>query len=642
MTNTRDHVTILNVDDYEPGRYQRSRVLRSAGFVVLEAGSGREALDLTRTARPDLVVLDVNLPDMSGFDVCRAIKSDPELGRTLVLHLSASSVSPDSRVRGLVGGADSFLAEPIEPDELIANVGALLRLRRAEDELRRTNVMLQAIVSSSPLAIVAMERDGTVRQWNPAAERMFGWAEADVVGRSLPIVPPHDRAAFDSWVRRAADGEMPSGLEATPTRRDGSPIDVSISLAPLRDELRRIDGVLALVEDITTRKRIERDVARLYQEAREANRTKDEFLATLSHELRTPLNAMLGWVRLARSGDLPAARQAHALEVIERNTLVQVRLIEDILDVSRIVSGKLRLRSESVHLAEVVQAAADAVRPTAAAAGVALHVEVETAPRGNPLTTMGDPQRLQQVIVNLLSNGVKFTGAGGRVDLTLRRVNERAEIAVRDTGAGIDEALLPFVFDRFRQGDSSTARVHGGLGLGLAIAHHLVEAHGGSISAVSAGSGRGSTFLITLPLAPAAQPAAAADAHAGPVAMNGLRVLIVEDDADSRRLMEALLSARGAHAFTASSAGEALRVLAAERVDVLVADIGLPRTDGFALLDSVRAMPGLSRLPAVAVTGFVSEEDRLRVTTAGYGAHVPKPFDPDVLVRTILQVARDV
>jgi PAS domain S-box-containing protein len=642
MTHARDHVTVLNVDDYEPGRYQRSRVLRSAGFVVLEAGSGGEALELARTARPDLVVLDVNLPDMSGFDVCRTIKSDPDLEGMLVLHLSASSVSPDSKVRGLVGGADSFLAEPIEPDELIANVRALLRLRRAEDDLRRTNVMLQAIVSSSPLAIVAMERDGTVRQWNPAAERMFGWAEGDVLGRRLPIVPQHEQAAFESWVRRAGAGEMPSGLEVTPIRRDGTPVDVSLSLAPLRDEHRRVDGVLALIEDITTRKRIERDVARLFQEAREANRTKDEFLATLSHELRTPLNAMLGWVRLARSGDLPAGRQAHALEVIERNTLAQVRLIEDILDVSRIVSGKLRLRSEPVRLAEVVEAAADAVRPAAATAGVILHVYVEPVSDGQPLTTLGDPQRLQQVIVNLLSNGVKFTRSGGRVDVTMRRVHERAEIAVRDTGAGIDAALLPFVFDRFRQGDSSTARVHGGLGLGLAIAHHLVEAHGGTISAESAGPGNGSTFVVTLPLALAAGAAVAADTHAGRVAMGGLRVLIVEDDADSRQLLEALLSARGAHVLAASSTAKALRVLAAERVDVLVADIGLPRADGFTLLDRVRAMPGLSRLPAVAVTGFASEEDRLRVTAAGYAAHVPKPFDADVLVRTIVQVAQDV
>jgi PAS domain S-box-containing protein len=642
MTREPEQTTILNVDDYEPGRYQRSRILRSAGFVVLEAGSGREALDITRAARPHILVLDVNLPDMSGLDVCRAIKSDPDLDHTLVLHLSASSVTPQNKIEGLAGGADSYLAEPIDPEELIANVQALLRLKRAEEQLRRTNVTLQAIVTSSPLAIIAVDLGGLVRQWNAAAERMFGWTEAEVVGRRIAVVPAGEEAAFDGRLRRAAAGEVASGFEARPVRRDGSEIDVSISLAPLRGEHRRIDGVLAIVEEITGRKRIEREVARLYQEAQEANRTKDEFLATLSHELRTPLNAILGWVRLLRSGELPEARRAHAVEVIERNTVAQVRLIEDILDVSRIVSGKLRLRSEPVDLAHAIETAADAIRPSAELAGVSLHVSIDgSAPS---FTTIGDPQRLQQVVMNLLSNAVKFTPSGGRVDVQLRRVQERIEVVVHDTGVGIDPALLPFVFERFRQGDSSTARAHGGLGLGLAIARHLVEAHGGRVSASSAGAGQGSTFTLTLPLVPVAavQGHAVADDLAAPVSLQALRVLIVEDDADSRALMEAVLAARGAVVHAAPSTAQALQVLERHALDIIVADIGLPHADGFTLLQRVREIPALAHLPAVAVTGFASEEDRLRVTAAGYAAHVPKPFDPEALVRTIARVAQRV
>jgi PAS domain S-box-containing protein len=640
MTRVTDQITVLNVDDYEPGRYSRSRVLRNAGFAVVEAGTGGEALRVVRSARPHLVLLDVNLPDMSGLEVCRQIKSDPELEQTLVLHVSATSVTTDSKVRALIAGADSYLAEPVDPDELVANVNALLRLKRAEEQLRQTNATLQAIVSSTPVAIVTLDHDGVVRRWNVAAETIFGWSADEVLGRSLPIAPDEAPAFAESLSRAASDG-VSSSFDALVRRRDGTAIDVLVSVAPLRDGRGQIDGVLAVVDDISERKRSEREVARLYAESQAANRSKDEFLATLSHELRTPLNAMLGWVRLLRTGSLPEARRKHALEVVERNTLAQMRLIEDILDVSRIVSGKLQLRSQPVDLAHIVESAADTIRPTAEAAGIQLRVRIESPSGSDALRTAGDLQRIHQVVSNLLSNALKFTPPGGRIDVTLRRVQDSGEITVRDSGVGIDPALLPFVFDRFRQGDSGTARAHGGLGLGLAIVRHLVQAHGGHVTAASAGPGQGSTFIAAFPIVPVpvqSDPSAELSAP-GWMSLAGLSVLVVEDDADSRTLIETLLLARGADVTTAGSAEQALRVLGERVFDVLVADIGLPVVDGFNLLRSVRSIAALEDLPAIAVTGFASEEDRLRVTAAGYAAHLPKPVDADALATTIARLA---
>ena len=640
MPQVTDQITLLNVDDYEPGRYSRSRVLRNAGFAVVEAGTGDEALRMVRLAKPQLVLLDVNLPDMSGLEVCRRIKADPDLEQTLVLHVSATSVTTDSKVRALIAGADSYLAEPVDPEELIANVNALLRLKRAEEQLRQMNATLQAIVSSTPVAIVTLDHDGLVRRWNVAAERIFGWSADEVLGHRLPIAPADGAPAFAASLGCAATDGVSSSFDALVRRRDGTAIDVLVSVAPLRDGRGRIDGVLAVVDDITERKRSEREIARLYAESQAANRSKDEFLATLSHELRTPLNAMLGWVRLLRTGSLPELRSAHALEVVERNTLAQMRLIEDILDVSRIVSGKLQLRSQSVDLAQIVESAAETIRPTAEAAGIQLHVRIEPQSGSDALRTAGDLQRIHQVVSNLLSNALKFTPAGGRIDVTVRRLQDSGEIAVRDSGAGIDPALLPFVFDRFRQGDSSTARVHGGLGLGLAIVRHLVQAHGGHVTAASAGPGQGSTFTVAFPIVPVpvSPEPSAEDALTGLRSFEGLSVLVVEDDADSRSLIETLLLARGADVTTSGSAEQALRVLAERPVDVLVADIGLPVVDGFDLLRAVRSIASLENLPAIAVTGFASEEDRLRATAAGYAAHLPKPVDADVLAGTIARV----
>jgi PAS domain S-box-containing protein len=496
VMTAQQQATILNVEDYAPGRYSRSRILKSAGFDVIEATTGSEALHLVRTRRPHLVLLDVNLPDITGFDVCRQIKEDPATAHVLVLQMSATSVTLDSKLTGLAAGSDGYLTEPIAPEELVANVNALLRLKRAEEAVREANATLRAVVEALPLAVIAIDAKGHVMRWSPAAEHMFGWHEEDVLGRPLPLVPAQQEEEFRSRVSMTLAGHLETGFETERLRRDGTLVSVSVSTAPLRDAAGEITGALAIIEDITERKRAERELVRLYAEANHAGRVKDEFLATLSHELRTPMNALSVWVHLLRRGEVPPDRIKYALEVIERNTTAQVRLIKDILDVSRIVSGKLRLQMRIVDLAKVVHAAIEMVRPAAVDRNITLSAGVPGS-----VTVRGDAQRLQQVVTNLLSNAVKFTPSGGRVELGLHVRDSTAVLEVADSGAGIDPQFLPHVFERFTQADSTTSRSHGGLGLGLAIVRYLVEAHHGSVAAESPGVGRGSTFRVALPLA---------------------------------------------------------------------------------------------------------------------------------------------
>ena len=628
---------IINVDDYQPGRYMRSRLLRSAGFEVHEAGSGEEALAIVRRIQPQLVVLDVNLPDISGLEVCRRIKADPATANIAVLHVSATSVGTEAKVEGLRGGSDGYLVEPVEPDELLATIDALLRLKRTEQALRESNATLNALVESSPLAVVVTDMDGRVVRWNPAAERIFGWTAEEALGRPLPFVPPHRRDELRSNLAHVLAGRAIIGREAERVRRDGSPITISISTAPLRDQHGTVVGVVGLAEDITERKRTAQELARLYDEVSRAARAKDEFLATLSHELRTPLNAMLGWVRLLRRGQVPEDRVPYALEVVERNTLAQLRLIEDILDVSRIVSGKLRLHLERLDLLQVVSAAVEAQRPSAEARALALEIDLPD----EQLCVEGDFERLLQVVSNLIANAVKFTPHGGRVSIALERRGADAVLRVADTGIGIDPEFLPHVFERFRQADSAASRRHGGLGLGLAITRHIVEAHGGTIAAHSPGPDRGSTFEVTVPLQEQRDllPSIDRGGQAMPSDLTGTRVLVVDDEADARDLLRQVLSLEGAAVRTASSVTEAEHLIGTFRPQALVADIGMPDEDGYALMRRLRDAPATRQLFAVAVSGYASEDDRVQARLAGFDEHLSKPVDAERLVALIARGA---
>jgi len=415
-----------------------------------------------------------------------------------------------------------------------------------------------------------------------------------------------------------------------------------------------IDHVMVLVQDITERKRAEAERERYLaqaetarRQAEEASRAKDVFLATVSHELRTPLTPILAWSRLLREGRLGAEKTTAGLAAVERSARAQARLIDDLLDVSRLGARDWRVALRPMDLAPVVRAAVEVVRPAADAKGVAL----ETALPPLAVPVQGDPERLQQVVWNLVSNAVKFTPRGGRVRIALERVDDRARLTVRDTGEGISPDFLPYVFERFRQADSSGTRRHGGLGLGLAIVRGLVERHGGSVRAESAGTEQGAVFTVELPLlASVAEEAArvqpgrqvtTAEPDAAPGApLGGLRVLVVDDDPDSNAVVSALLVSCGAEVQTAVSAPDALEVAGRWQPDVVVSDIAMPGEDGCTLLRQLRARGGpLGRVPAVALTAYAGMNDRRRVFAAGFQAHVVKPFDPAQLAAAVENAA---
>jgi len=513
---------------------------------------------------------------------------------------------------------------------------------------------LTALVRSSDEAIVSKDLNGIIRTWNPAAEKMFGYTAAEAVGRHITlIIPPERRHEEDDVLERIRRG-MADHFETVRIRKDGTMVDISLTVSPVRSTAGEIIGASKIARDISDRKRAEEELrlslAReraAREEAEGASRAKDEFLAVLSHELRTPLNAVYGWANILKSGEVDEATAARGLDAIVRNSNAQVQLIDDLLDVSRIVSGKMRLDVQKVDLDLVVKAALDSMSPAAAAKSIRLHTVLD--PRAGPIT--GDPNRLQQVVWNLVSNAVKFTPRGGQIQIHLQRIDSHVELVVSDTGQGIGPELLPFLFERFRQGDSSTTRQHEGLGLGLALVKYLTELHGGTVSAYSLGAGKGATFTVKLPLTivqaapetePGERPTAArtARALAGP-RLDGLRILVVDDDQDSLDLASAILSGAGAVVTTSRSAAEALELVRHGRPDVLISDIEMPGEDGYALIRKVRGLDRSSggATPAVALTAYGRVEDRLRTISAGYSMHVPKPVQPVELTTIVASLA---
>jgi PAS domain S-box-containing protein len=633
-------VVVLNVDDYEPNRYARTQTLRRAGFEVHEAATGNEALRVAMSHNPAVVLLDVNLPDMDGFEVCRRLKTEPRTAMIAVLHLSATFVNPGHRALGLEGGADGYLTEPVEPPVLIATINALLRMRRAEERARQLAQQWQATFDAIRDGVAVLNTAGTVLQCNEAFLRIFGRAGTEVAGTTVTQL----------WgARPSTEPEQPFMRLLLSCRRETGTMSFrdrwyDVTADPVVDEEAALIGCVHIVHDVTERQHAEEERASLLAaeqaaraEAEAANRAKDEFLATVSHELRAPLTAMLGWTRMLRSRMLDETASQHALETIERNVAIQTRLIEDLLDVSRIITGRLRLDVRAVDLNAIIREALDAVLPAAEAK--AIHVEAVLEPAAARF--LGDPARLQQVVWNLVSNAVKFTATGGRVEVRLEIDGTEARITVTDTGQGISPEFLPHVFERFRQAESSSGRVHGGLGLGLAIVRHLVELHGGTVRAASSGIGRGSTFSVTLPcraMEPAA-PSAPARTPALPT-LEGIRVLVVDDDADARDLLGMVLTQARADVVTVASSREALALLEEAPPDVIVSDIGLPEENGYDLIRRVRALAAKNggEIPAIALTGHARTEDQGRALAAGYQVHVAKPVEPAALISAIASV----
>jgi len=531
MSEARELVLIA--DDNETGRYNKVRILARAGYDVIEAADGLMSLRLVAERAPRVAILDVKMPGLDGWEVCRRIKADPGTASTMVLQTSATYVSDADTVRALEGGADASIIEPIEPSVLVATVRSLLRVRAAEDSLRG-----------------ALQREQIARAAAEAARKSF---------------------------------------EA-------------------------------------------------------ANRSKDDFLAILSHELRSPLGTVLSWVSLLRDDPDDGAQRARGLDVIERNVRLQMKLIDDLLDVSRIVSGKLLLDTGLVALSPVVSAAVQNIRAAAEAKGI----RVETVVDETVGTVRGDATRLQQVVWNLLSNAVKFTPRDGTVRVSVRSLPAGAEIEVADTGKGIAPESLSRIFERFHQADPSTTRSEGGLGLGLAIVRHIVELHGGTVEAKSPGLGGGTTVLVRLPGAEERthsapiQETLPSPALPPPPRLDGTRVLVVEDDSDALEAISTVLQRGGAHVTSTRSVPEALIALGREKMDVLVSDIGMSGMDGITLIRAIRersAQRG-GDIPALALTAYAGGDTQRRALEAGFQAYLTKPIDAADLISAVGSLAR--
>ena len=519
--------------------------------------------------------------------------------------------------------------------------------------------LLAAIVKSSDAAIFSETPDGIITSWNNGARRLYGYAADEIVGSSVSVLVPPDQAGeLSAILERLTRGESTERCETVRIRKDGTSIPVALTVSPIKDETGRVVGACTIARDITDRKEAEQERSRLLDYEREARvaaetatRLKDEFLGAVSHELRTPLNAILGWTRMLTSKQLSEARATHALETVERNAASLAVIIADLLDVSRIVVGKLNVASQPVDLIAVTRAALDEIMPVASAKHVELRLSADPASVG---AVEGDAGRLQQVIGNLLTNAVKFTPEGGHVAVSVARAGAQMEVKVVDTGRGIDADLLPHVFERFRQAESASTGQQG-LGLGLAIVRQLVELQGGTVHAASEGTGRGATFTVRLPIhrvqASAerrpvfAERRSAASTTSPPLRvqrLDGVRVMVVDDDVDGRTLTALLLRQSGAIVNDVASVHEALEMLKVESPDVLVTDIGLPDEDGYALVRQIRQREvehgGI--LPTIALTGYARVEDRTRALAAGFQGHVPKPVEPSELVAMIASLVQ--
>jgi len=489
--------------------------------------------------------------------------------------------------------------------------------------------------------------DGYLKRINPAFEKVLGYSEQELLTQPfINFVHPEDRSATLAELEKLADGEPTIYFENRYQCKDGSYKWLVWGAVPVVEE----GLVYGVAHDITHRKAAEMEREQLLHSeqaaratAEAANRTKDEFLATLSHELRTPLNAMGGWVQLLRTRKFDENTTARALETIDRNTKSLKQLIEDILDVSRIITGKIRLNFSTIELYPVIEAAIETVQPAADAKNIAIEIDLDPAIK----KVWGDASRLQQVFWNLLSNAVKFTPKDGRIEVKLEIVESRVQIRVSDSGQGISPDFLPYVFERFRQEDGTTTRTYGGLGLGLAIVRHLVELHGGTVQAESAGADKGATFIVNLPIKAVLNSVQELD-DVEPIvikeqpifclpSLNGLRVLVVDDEADARDLLNTVLLEYGAEVTTVASASEAIEKIAQFHPDILVSDIGMPGEDGYTLIQKVRALKVEEggKVPAIALTAYARAEDRTRALLAGFQLHVPKPVDPAELAVAI-------
>jgi PAS domain S-box-containing protein len=525
-----------------------------------------------------------------------------------------------------------------------------------------TSRRLAAIVASSDDAIVGKDLNSIITSWNYGAEQIFGYTADEMIGTSIMrLIPPDRQEEEREILSRIRRGERFDHFETIRVAKDGRQLNVSITVSPIKDSTGHVVGASKVARDITERKKAEeraeaadRERMRLLDSEREArseveraSRLKDEFLATLSHELRTPLNAVLGWANILRIGKLQDEELNHGLDIIERNARVQAQIIEDLLDMSRIISGKVRLDVQRIELPALLSESIETLRATAEAKGVRLQAEMD--PFVGSIS--GDPNRLQQVFWNLIHNAIKFTPEGGKVQVVLKRLKSHAMVSIIDTGEGIAPEFLPYIFDRFKQGDASTTRRHGGLGLGLSIVKQLVELHGGNVSVKSGGIEQGATFTVRLPLTavytqpdkerPYLRAALRESQPLAEVSLADVHVLVVDDEPDARELVKRLLEMAGASVSMAASVSEAMECILARRPNVLVCDLAMPGEDGYSLIRWLRVLEESqeSGLPALALSAYARSEDRTKAIRSGFQNHLAKPVEPAELMAVVSSLA---
>ncbi len=660
---------ILLADDNADMRDYLRRFL-SDYYQVETVGDGNAALNAVRQNPPDLVLTDVMMPQMDGFELLRSLRNDPKTQDIPIILLSARA-GEESRIEGLAAGADDYIVKPFSAKELLARVEASLKLSQLRQgaQLREQSLRMQAEAALSDrqqIEASLRESEERFRQMAETIESVFWLCDA-TAKKMLYVSPAYEQVwgrsvdsayhDFSSWVEsiypedrelvlKAAEKCITNGNHTEEYRivhPDGTIRWIRDRGFLVQDEEGKPYRIAGVAEDISNSKQVEQERELLLlreraarEEAERASRIKDEFLAVLSHELRSPLNPILGWSKLLQNGKLSPSATAEALATIERNAKLQVQLIDDLLDVSRILRGKLVLNAIPLDLGSIISSALETVRLAAEAKSLEIHTNI--TPK---VSIIGDATRLQQVVWNMLSNAVKFTPSGGKIEVGLTCVGTNAQIQVRDTGKGISAEFLPYVFEHFQQEDGSTTRQFGGLGLGLAIVRQLVELHGGTVGVDSPGEGQGATFTVYIPLAKNAVPTPALPiSEQQTVNLEGINILVVDDEPDSREFLTFVLTQQQATVKTVASGAEALKVLAQAVPDLLISDIGMPEMDGYMLIQTIRASKPDKFLPAIALTAYAGELNQQKAIAAGFQKHIVKPIDPNTVVAIAIELVQ--
>ena len=621
---------ILNVDDNDGARYAKSRILQKAGFVVAEATNGTDALAFVKESNPDLVLLDVSLPDINGIEVCRRIKSEPSSAGILVLQTSAALTGLEDRIKGLEGGADNYLVAPIEAGELVANVRALLRLKNAQAELRESEERFRQLAENIDDVFWVISSSHEILYISPAYEKMWQRRLADLFEYTddwLNGVYIEDRERIRDKFNRILQS-LEFNEEYRIVQQDGTVKwvqDRAYALKNLDEEPYRM---VRITSDISAKKNVE-------QILRDADKNKNVFLATLAHELRNPLAPIRNAVAVMGHGGVTSPEvQKKAQEVIIRQIDHLAHLVDDLLDVARISQGKIVLKKTRTKLQQVLKLAAEAAAPTLEARKHAFGLSISDT----DIWLEADSVRISQCVSNLLNNAAKFTPVGGRVDLNAELSGNLVRITVKDNGIGIGESKISRIFELFAQGDISPDHIQDGLGIGLSLTKRLIELHDGQISVRSGGEGRGSSFIIELPVGRAVG-AESSDSNTVEVETQSAKqsrqnfsILVVDDNEDSREMMALLLSMDGHSVFQAKDALTAIDFAKNNALDAVISDIGLPGFDGYHIARTLRSVPDLRGVKLIALTGFGAPTDQQKSKDAGFDRHFIKPADMDEVV----------